>query len=214
MEDFGSEKIMEKKGGFLQALNEPFWPPSMQFHNPKGAVKARENTQALTRFKRQELVKKAIVNSSEQSKNNKNITVDNAQNKPIYASQPHRPILKVKSAADQYREENKSADVLLSQDAMKTILTELQQLRQLKADFEKFKEDNSKLRDTDSKTDIDRSRVKDKIAKEVSFGSNKDISRKSELERSLENIKEEMKHIEDKDSFDLNKKSKQKFERK
>lgn len=39
LEEFASEKITEKKGGLLQMLNEPFCPPSMQFHNPKESSK-------------------------------------------------------------------------------------------------------------------------------------------------------------------------------
>lgn len=58
IEAFASEKIMEKKGGFLQALNEPFCPPSMQFFNPKGATKKKQEKAEQIRSKRKEIVEK------------------------------------------------------------------------------------------------------------------------------------------------------------
>ena len=139
MEEFASEKIMEKKGGFFQALSEPFCPPAMQFHNPKGAEKTRQQTQAHTRARRQELVNKAMPKSVSKPKNDGRYQLEHLHNNDQnYVEVQQRPILKVKSAAEQYKEDNKSPDVLLSQDAMKAILIELQQLRQLKEDFEKY----------------------------------------------------------------------------
>jgi len=42
VQTFASEKITENKEGFLQALNDPFCPPAMQFHNSKGGFKKKE----------------------------------------------------------------------------------------------------------------------------------------------------------------------------
>ena len=197
---------MEKKGGFFQALSEPFCPPAMQFHNPKGAEKTRQQTQAHTRARRQELVNKAMPKSVSKPKNDGRYQLEHLHNNDQnYVEVQQRPILKVKSAAEQYKEDNKSPDVLLSQDAMKAILIELQQLRQLKEDFEKFKEENSKPRESNSKSNIDRSRSKDKNSKDVSFGSNKEIQRKSEIEMSLESSKEDKKLKSSKETIESNK---------
>jgi hypothetical protein len=52
VEQFASDKITENKAGFLQALNDPFCPPAMQFHNSKGQSKNKQKHDQEIRTKR------------------------------------------------------------------------------------------------------------------------------------------------------------------
>lgn len=147
IENFASEKILERQGGFLAALNEPFCPPAMQFHNPKGADKNKKKQTEMARQRRKEVFDAFQTKSKQKSKprNNDNFKLEHLQGGPKYIEKQARPILKVKSTAEQHKEENKSDDVLLSQDAMREILAQLSELQELKRQFGDIKKQSERV---------------------------------------------------------------------
>lgn len=158
LEEFGSEKIMEKKGGLMQMLTEPFCPPSMHFHNPKGTEKMKQKKVEDTRAKRQNIYKELqskVIKNRSPSGGKKQLSIDHLHNQDQYAQSQPRPILKVKSAAEQHLEETKGDDVLLSQDAMREILNQLRELQDLKKAFSELKDEN------------ERQKARDKLVKDV-----------------------------------------------
>lgn len=129
--------------------------------------------------------------------------IDHLHNEPEYIEVQPRPILKVKSAAEQHREETKAPDVLLSQEAMRAILTELQDLRTLKEEFSKLKAEREQdaaerlkqdqlLKTENAVRQQERSRSKDKKA-DGNITSSNELSKRLDVEKSLESSKEETK---------------------
>jgi len=142
VEEFASEKITEKHGTFLQSLNDPFCPPAMQFHNSKEQSKRKVQHKEQVRKKRQDLMGKIGTAARQQVSNPSAV---NSEMKP-------KSILKPKSAAMQYQEENKSADILISQGAMKEILNELSFLRKKIDTMEKTQKSPPKHKSESSKS--------------------------------------------------------------
>lgn len=97
-------------------------------------------------------MKKAKPRTTSKSNASKGMTIEHLHNEKQYAQAQPRPILKVKSTAEAYQEQNKGDDVLLSQDAMKEILGQLKELQELKKAFAELKEENEQQRAKDKST--------------------------------------------------------------
>lgn len=213
IEDFASEKIMERQGGLLQILNEPFCPPAMQYYHPKGAQQAKAKKHEEARNKRKEVFSFCQSQSKAVGKQNQhpNLQLSHLHEGPKYVEKQARPILKVKSTAEQYREENKTNDVLLSQDAMKEILAQLSELQELKKAFNELKVQSEqrqqqlvvpaeKEQPKESARSSSRSRRNDSKGIESSQDMSLKQSQGLELDNTLEESKDSRKHKKSKKS--------------
>ena len=138
---------------------------------------------------------------------NPNFDMEHLHAGPKFVEKQPRPILKVKSAAEQHRDEGKTDDVLLSQDAMREILGQLSELQELKKAFGALKEQTEKQQHEleQQKQEVSRQKSRDSArsgsgkrkSERVSHESSHELSLRQsygpEFEKSLEGSKEDTK---------------------
>ena len=160
--------------------------------------KRRENKEEI-REKRKEVFNKLKGAKTEKYQ------LEHLHGQPNYESDNLKSILKVKTAAEQFKEENKTTDVLMSQNAMKEILSELSFLRNKVESMEKIeetkvsggREKNKKTKSGKKKDNstprTDKEFSKKEVVPEASQESSMSKSYGHEFEKSLEESKDSRK---------------------
>ena len=162
----------------------------MQFQNTKGKSKKKEQKMEDIRKKRKEVFDQIKDLKPEKYQ------FEHLHGQPNYSANKPKSILKVKTAAEQFKEDNRSDDVLLSKNAMKEILNELNYLRKKVDTIEKLEESKiSGVRNTSDRDKNSGRREKTSPRRDTnrSQESSNQQSYGPEFERSLEESKDSRK---------------------